>query len=224
VSLGDVCYSRGMRVLVACEFSGIVRDAFRARGHDAWSCDILPTEADPRWHIQGDAVAVTRRPGWDLIIAHPPCTDLASIGASSWATKQANGQQERAREFFMRMYCNFAPRVCVENPVGIMSTLFRKPDQYVDPWQFGDPYRKKTGLWLRGLPPLAPEVATIPADAGYWVMGQKRAKGADSRRIQDSAVSGKNHHGSVNGTRSHQRSKFFPGIARAMAEQWGELS
>lgn len=213
-----------MRVLVACEFSAIVRDAFRARGHDAWSCDILPTEGDPRWHIQGDAVAATRRPGWDLIIAHPPCTDLAAIGASTWATKQANGQQERAAQFFMRMYLNHAPRVCVENPVGIMSTLFRKPDQYIDPWQFGDPYRKKTGLWLRGLPALVPEVTTIPAGAGYWVQGQRRAKGANNQRIQDSVVSGKNHHGSGWVTRSHQRSKFFPGIARAMAEQWGDLS
>jgi hypothetical protein len=211
-----------MRVLIACEFSAIVRDAFRARGHDAWSCDILPTEGDPRWHIQGDALKATeRRDAWDLIIAHPPCTDLAAIGAASWPDKQASGQQERARLFFMELFNSPVRRVCVENPVGIMSTLFRKPDQYIDPWQFGDPYRKKTGLWLRGLPLLVPEVTTIPADAGYWVQGQKRAKGVDNQRIQDSVVSGKNHHGSINGSRSHQRSKFFPGIARAMAEQWG---
>lgn len=209
-----------MKVLVACEFSGIVRDAFRAAGHDAWSCDILPTDSDPEWHIQGDALFAAYRPGWDLIIAHPPCTDLAAVGAALWPEKRARGDQQRAVNFFMRLYNVPCPRVCVENPVGIMSSLFRKPDQYVDPWQFGDPWRKKTGLWLRGLPALIPEITEMPADVGYWVMGQRRSQGADGYRLLDSQVSGKNHHRSINGTRSHERSKFFPGIARAMAEQW----
>lgn len=198
-----------MKVLVACEFSAIVRDAFRALGHDAWSCDLLPTEGDPRWHIEGDALFAAWVWEWDLVIAHPPCTDLAAIGAASWPEKQESGQQERARRFFMELYYSPVERVCVENPVGIMSTLFRKPDQYIDPWQFGDPYRKKTGLWLRNLPPLRPEVAVIPADVDYFVAGQRGRT--------------KQTHRSVNGSRSHERSKFFPGIARAMAEQWGAL-
>lgn len=201
-----------MKILVACEFSGIVRDAFRAAGHDAWSVDLLPTEADVRWHIQGDALMVMAGQKWDMIIAHPPCTDLASIGAASWQIKRANGDQQRAAWFFKALYDAPCERVCVENPVGIMSSIFRKPDQYVDPWQFGDPFKKRTGLWLRGLPLLKPEVLTVPIDVDYFVTGQR----AGAFRVHT-----KQTHKGKNGTRGHARSKFFPGIARAMAEQWG---
>lgn len=122
-----------MRVLVACEFSGIVRDAFIARGHDAWSCDLLPSER-PGPHIQGDVLPVLKR-GWDLVIAHPPCTDLAASGARYFAAKRADGRMDRGAEFFMR-FVDCAPRWAIENPVGVMSTRFRKPDQIVQPWQW----------------------------------------------------------------------------------------
>ena len=141
-----------MRVLIACEYSGITREAFAARGHDAWSCDLLPSEIPGR-HFQTDVLKVLDM-GWDLLIAHPPCTYLSYAGMRFWQDPERTRKRIAAADFFMRLYQANIPRVCVENPRGIMSKLFRPPDQEIHPWYFGEPQMKRTGLWLRGLPPL----------------------------------------------------------------------
>ena len=143
-----------MKILIACEFSGIVRDAFAAFGHDAWSCDLLPSER-PGNHIQGDVVNVLDF-DWDLIIAHPPCTHLAVSGARWFPAKRADGSQQKAIEFFMVIVKTPCKRKCIENPICIMSRLYRKPDQIIQPWQFGHGETKATCLWLEELPPLEP--------------------------------------------------------------------
>ena len=162
-----------MRVLIACEESQEVWKAFRARGHEAYSCDIQECSGGhPEWHIQGDVLPLlngvhvpfsTQDGGlhyleseWDLIIAHPPCTDLAVSGARWFPEKQKDLRQQKAVVFFMQMALAQCPRVAVENPIGIMSTCYRKPDQIIQPWQFGHPIRKATCLWLTGLPRLIP--------------------------------------------------------------------
>jgi site-specific DNA-cytosine methylase len=185
-----------MRVLVACEFSGIVRDAFRAKGHEAWSCDLLPTEGDPAWHIWGDVLASLDRGGWDLMIAHPPCTHLAVSGARWWKDKQA--EQKEAIQFVCRLLDAPIPRICIENPVGILSTAIEPPEQYIQPWQFGHGETKKTGLWLKNLPLLKPTSIVEGREARVHRM----APGPDRWR---------------------ERSRTYPGIAQAMAEQWGVL-
>ncbi len=190
-----------MKILVACEYSGIVRDAFRARGHDAISCDLLPTEREGP-HIQGDVSPLLTQP-WDLVIAFPPCTDLAVSGAAHFAAKRADGRQQRSIDFFMqftRLTCPFA----IENPVGIMSKLYRRPDQIINPWQFGDSVSKKTCLWLHKLAPLIPTKIVAP-----------------SRYIQ--APSGRRYPEwcwNTGGGCGKTRSQFYPGIANAMADQW----
>lgn len=203
-----------MRILVACEYSGIVSAAFRMRGHEVWSCDLLPTESveGRDFHYRGDVREILSD-HWDMMIAHPPCTHLASIGAKAWFGKEYAGLQQDAVDFFMLLYrVPHIAKVCVENPVGIMSTVFRQPDQYVEPWNWGDPWRKKTGLWLRGLPRLVREVQRMPNDVEHWVQGQKgRTK---DRPGHPTTVGNK-------ALRAHLRARFFPGIARAMAEQWG---
>ena len=181
-----------MKVLVACEFSGIVRDAFRARGHDAWSCDLLPTEK-PGPHIQGDVLEILDD-GWDLMIAHPPCTYLAVSGARWFETKQV--EQRKAIFFFLSLADAPISKICVENPVSIMSTEWGKPDQYIQPWQFGHGETKKTCLWLKNLPKLTPT---------------KIVKGREARI----------HKMSPSKNRSKLRSITYQGIANAMAEQWG---
>lgn len=181
-----------MKVLVACEYSGIVRSAFAAKGHDAWSCDLLPTEI-PGQHYQCDYRDIIDI-GFDLIIAHPPCTYLAVSGARWWKDRQA--EQAAAIEFFMSFIRPYFPKIAIENPIGIMSTVYRKPDQIIQPWMFGHGETKATCLWLKGLPPL------IPTDI----------------------VNGREHrvHRMTPGpNRGKERSRTFPGIARAMAEQWG---
>ena len=125
-----------LRVLVACEFSGVVRDAFRARGFDAWSCDLLPTDADPQWHIQGD-VLKRLKDGWDLMIAHPPCNHLAISGARYFAEKRADGRQQAALEFVNKLLDAPIKHIALENPISIISTRVRKPDQIIQPWQYG---------------------------------------------------------------------------------------
>ena len=142
-----------MRVLIACEFSGVVRDAFAKRGHDAWSCDILPTE-QPGNHYQCDVLDVLDL-GWDLMIAHPPCTHLAVSGAR-WFKEGIKplSLQDEAAEFFMKLVNAPIPKIAIENPVCVMSTRYRKPDQIINPFQFGHPEQKKTCLWLKNLPKL----------------------------------------------------------------------
>jgi len=181
-----------VRVLVACEFSGVVRDAFLRRGHDAVSCDLLPTES-PGPHIQGD-VLDHLGDGWDMMIAHPPCTHLAVSGAR-WFKDKRSEQGEGIR-FFMALSEASVPRICVENPVGIMSARYRKPDQIIQPWQFGHGETKATCLWLKGLPKLTPTNVVSGREA----------------RV---------HHLPPSADRWKLRSRTCQGIADAMAEQWG---
>lgn len=184
-----------MRVLVACEFSGIVRDAFRAKGFDAWSCDILPTDADPRWHIQGDVLSILGDE-WDLMIAHPPCTHLAVSGARHFAAKIADGRQEQALEFVRKLMSAKIKHKAIENPVSIISTRIRKPDQIIHPWMFGHGETKATCLWLENLPHLVPTNVVDGREA----------------RIHRMAPSP---------DRWRERSKTYAGIAQAFADQWG---
>ena len=224
-----------MKILVACEYSGVVRDAFAARGHDAWSCDILPTER-PGQHICGDVMEVLNR-GWDLIIAHPPCTHLSVSGAAHFAAKRADGRQKAAIEFFMQITRAETPRLCVENPVCIMSTIWRKPDQIIQPYQFGHPESKKTCLWLKGLPKLVPTKICEPVwyrqAATLWEPEQdykdKKGKryspmhylsGRMQKRWANQTASGQNKLG-PSLDRAKIRAKTYQGIADAMAQQWG---
>lgn len=184
-----------MKVLIACEFSGIVREAFRARGHDVLSCDFLPSEI-PGNHWMGNVLDILAWPKvqYDLMIAFPPCTHLAASGARWWKDKRY--QQGEAIHFFMNMVKANIPRIAIENPVGIMSTVFRKPDQIIQPWMFGHGETKATCLWLKDLPPLKPTCI----------------------------VQGRNprvHHEPQSKDRWKNRSRTMQGIALAMALQWG---
>jgi site-specific DNA-cytosine methylase len=208
-----------MRVLVACEFSGVVRSAFYAKGHDAWSCDLLPTE-DNGPHIQGDVRDVLNQ-GWDLMIAHPPCTHLAVSGARWFRAKQADGRQQAGIEFFLALAATGIPKIAMENPIGIMSRHFRKPDQVIQPFQFGHEVQKATCLWLKGLPLLMP---TKIVDRGIIYIDPRGNKhgGEFTNRA-------KRGYSSLmllprNTERWKIRSRTFEGIAQAMAEQWGGLA
>jgi hypothetical protein len=191
-----------MKVLIACEFSGTVRDAFLRRGHEAMSCDLLPTETEGP-HYQGDVRDVLDYP-WDLMIAHPPCTDLAVSGAAWFAKKRMVGAQQASASFFMKLAKADIPRIAIENPVCIMSRLWRKPDQILQPWMFGHTEQKATCLWLKGLKPLQPtknvhqEMMTLPKN--------KR------ERL---------HYLPPSADRWKLRSETYQGIADAMADQWG---
>lgn len=191
-----------MKVLIACEFSGTVRDAFAALGHDAWSCDLLPTE-QPGQHIQGDVREVLNEQ-WEMIIAHPPCTDLAVSGAAWFEAKRADGRQQAAIEFFM-LFANLrCERVAIENPVGIMSTYWRKADQVIHPYQFGHMEQKSTCLWLKNLPLLRP---TNDVYAGMMELPRNQRE-----RL---------HYLPPSEDRWALRSMTYQGIADAMAQQWG---
>lgn len=185
-----------MRVLVACESSGKVREAFRALGHDAWSNDILPADDGSEFHIQGDCVDVIKR-GWDLIIMHPPCTALA-VSGNRWYGKGMPKHQERIDSItwtvdLFNMAKEYAPRVAMENPVGVIPI---PATQYIQPWQFGHGETKKTGLWLHGLPKLEPTNIVAGREQRIW----KLPPSADRWKI---------------------RSETYEGVAKAMAEQWG---
>lgn len=189
-----------MKVLVACEFSGAVRRAFRERGHDAWSCDLLPAEDASPYHIQGDALPLLREP-WDLVIAHPPCTRLCNSGVR-WLHERNLWEDLRdGAGFFLECLNANAPRVAVENPVMhkyARAIIGRGPDFTVQPWQFGDDYKKRTCFWTRGLPALVP-----------------------TSTLDGSAAKADCHTASPGPDRWRQRSVTYPGIAAAMAEQWG---
>ena len=185
-----------MKVLVACEFSGRVRDAFTALGHDAISCDLLDTES-PGKHFKGDVLEILNQ-HWDLVIAFPPCTDLCVSGARWFEKKRQDGSQQRSIEFFMQfVHCN-AKRVAIENPIGIMSTKYRKPDQIIHPFEHGHGETKATCLWLRNLPLIVPTNIVEGREQKVWKMGPgpERAK---------------------------MRSLTYQGVANAMAAQWGHL-
>ncbi len=185
-----------MRILIACEYSGTVRDAFIRGGHDAMSCDLLPTDTSGP-HYQGDVRDVINA-CWDMMIAHPPCTHLSVSGARHFDLKKLDGRQQSAISFFMMMAKADIPRIAVENPVCIISSIWRKPDQVVQPWQFGHGETKATCLWLKGLPKLEPT---------------NIVEGRESRI----------HRMPPSPERWKERSKTYQGIADAMAQQWGDL-
>jgi hypothetical protein len=187
-----------MKILVACEESQAVTIELRRLGHEAYSCDIKPCSGGhPEWHLQVDALELLKM-RWDMILAFPPCTHLAVSGAKYFAEKQADGRQQAAIDFFLRFANADCPKIAIENPVGIISSVWRKPDQIIQPWQFGHGETKKTCLWLKGLPPLIPTNIVSGREQRIWRM----APSAD---------------------RAKMRSKTFPGIARAMAEQFAGL-
>lgn len=200
-----------MKVLVACEESQAVTIELRKLGHEAYSCDVLDCSGGhPEWHIKGDVLPLingncsfqtcdstehTQAGRWDMLIAHPPCTHLAVSGARHFAKKREDGRQQAAIEFFMQFAHADCPKIAIENPVSIMSSQWRKPDQIIQPWQFGHGETKATCFWLKGLPPLKPTDVVEGREQRVWKMppGPDRAK---------------------------ERSKTFPGIAKAMAAQW----
>ena len=196
-----------MKVLVACEFSGTVRDAFAKRGHDAWSCDLEPTQTEGN-HYQGDMFDIVNN-GWDLIIAHPPCTHLAVSGARHFEKKRADGRQQQGIDFFMRVANIDVPKLAVENPIGIMSTLYRKPDQIIQPYEYGHKTTKATCLWLKGLPLLKPTNIVDKGEVVTFASGKRMSKWF----YESSQLPPKE--------RERMRNKTFQGIADAMAEQWG---
>lgn len=192
-----------MKILVACEFSGTVREAFRRRGHDAWSCDLLPAEDGSEFHLQCDALAAVHGSllsgSWDLMVAHPPCTHLAVSGSRWFPEKRESGEQQDAIEFFLELARAPIPRIAIENPVCIMSSVWREPDQIIQPWQFGTGEVKATCLWLKGLPPLVPTKIVSGRHPRVHLM----PPGPD---------------------RWKERSRTIPGIAEAMASQWGDYT
>lgn len=185
-----------MKILIACEYSGTVREAFAQLGHDAWSCDILPTDI-PGKHIQGDVLNILND-GWDMMIAHPPCTYLSNAGMR-WFQVQP-GRTQLAKEAFEFVLCLAnapIPMIAIENPRGLLTQWYRRADQVIQPWQFGEPATKETHLWLKQLPPLLYTQIHMNPLVNWTERGHRSAK---------------------------ERSKTFPGIAAAMAQQWGKLS
>lgn len=189
-----------MRVLVACEYSGRVREAFRIRGHEAWSCDLYENSEDGSpYHRRIDAIEYACNERWDLMIAHPPCTHLSVSGARHFASKQASGVQQEALEFVRRLMDAPIPRIAIENPISIISSRIRKPDQIIQPWQFGHGETKATCLWLKNLPLLTPTNIVEGREARIHKMPPS----------QD---------------RWKERSRTYQGVADAFATQWGNLS
>ncbi len=204
-----------MRVLIACEFSGIVRDEFARLGHEAYSCDIIPSDKPSLFHLQCDVFDIIND-GWDLMIAHPPCTHLAVSGARYFKEKIADGRQQDALEFVRRLMDSSISRICIENPISIISTKIRKPDQIIQPYQFGHAETKATCLWLKRLPKLIPTDIVEPdymrkPDGTYYT----DKKGKRYSRIHFMSRNLPN--------RAQLRSLTYTGIAKAMADQWGEL-
>lgn len=223
-----------MRVLVACEYSGVVRDAFIKAGHSAWSCDLLPTDV-PGPHYQCDVREILDN-DWDLLIAHPPCTYL-SVSGMHWTTRGLRDPQltEDALDFVRTLLNAPIPRIALENPVSVISTHIRKPDQVIHPWMFGNDYSKKTCLWLKALPKLQIDLHKVVPPKGYEVaLGEWNTKdycgvrfkrlenGPDKMRWANQTPSGQNRLG-PSPDRWKIRSKTFQGIADAMAEQWSSL-
>jgi site-specific DNA-cytosine methylase len=207
-----------MKVLVACEYSGTVRDAFIRRGHDAVSCDLLPTDAEGP-HYQGnvfDLIDDRNSNGWDLMIGHPPCTHLAVSGSAHFAKKIADGRQKAALDFVsMLMDCGIG-MIAIENPISVISSKIRKPDQIIHPWQFGHETTKATCLWLKNLPLLTSTKIVGKGGRKEWVCPKTGKPKSMSDWFYETSCLPQSQ-------RSKARSKTFSGIAEAMAEQWGSL-
>lgn len=193
-----------MKILVACEESQAVTIAFRNKGHEAYSCDMLACSGGhPEWHIQGDVLPILNQK-WDMIIAFPPCTDLACSGAAWFKEKRLDGRQQASIDFFMEFTKVDCAKIAIENPIGIMSTNYKKPDQIIQPWMFGHKEQKSTCLWLKGLPKL------VETNNVYKEMMEL-----------PKSVRERLHYLPPSKDRASIRSKTFSGVAAAMAEQWG---
>ena len=219
-----------MRILVACEESQNVTNELRKLGHEAYSCDIqMHSGSHDEWHICQDVLPLLNgfckfktidgdyheiNSKWDMIIAFPPCTDLCVSGARHFAKKQADGRQQRSIDFFMKFVNADCDKIAIENPIGIMSTKYRKPDQIIQPWQFGDKYSKSTCLWLKNLPLLVP---TKIVEKGEFIefIDKNGKKKRQAKWYYEALRNSKNA-----AERAKIRSKTFPGIANAMATQW----
>jgi len=207
-----------MKVLVACEFSGVVRNAFRKLGHNAWSCDILDSEDNSQFHIKDDILNHLNEE-WDLMIGHPPCTYLSNAGIG-WFNEEKYGEKARQRailrldahDFVMKLYNSPIPRICVENPTGWLNSHWRKPDQIIQPYQFGDEESKRTCLWFKNLPPLIHTKVVKPKIYAYYKNGKKKGQPIYGTSYMKFAAD-----------RWKERSRTFQGIADAMATQWGSL-
>ena len=199
-----------MKILIACEYSGRVREAFKACGHDTTSCDILPTSIAGQ-HYQGDIFDIIDN-GFDMMIAFPPCTHLAVSGARWFEEKRKDGRQQQGIDFFLKLANANIEKICLENPVSIMSTEWRKPDQIIQPWQFGHETTKATCLWLKGLPLLEPTNIVSKGKRVFYKSGNSSPEWHDKTW------------GLSPEERAKARSKTYMGIAKAMAEQWGTTS
>lgn len=199
-----------MRVLVACECSGNVRRAFRDRGFDAWSCDLQPAEDEPEFHIIGDALDTACAQPWDLMIAHPPCTYLSRAGARWWSNPERQKLADDAHSFVRNLWNAPIRYIAIENPIGQLNQRWRYPDQTIQPYEFGHPYSKATCLWLKHLPPLFPTDihsrwrTFLPSNVGA---GRRKGQRFDQGVTRD----------------AKEASRTFPGIAAAMADQWGDF-
>lgn len=203
-----------MRILVGCEESQAVTIELRKLGHEAFSCDVMESSGGyPQWHIQGDLLKELHK-GWDMLIAFPPCTHLAVSGARHFEQKIKDGRQQQGIDFFMEMINAPIDKICVENPIGIMSTKYRKPNQIIQPWMFGDKAQKSTCLWLKNLPLLVP---TNIVEKGEFIefVSKKGVKKRQPKWYFDALKNSKNA-----SERSKLRSKTFKGIAKAMATQF----
>lgn len=199
------------KVLLACEESQAVTIEMRKMGIEAYSCDILPTSGPhPEWHLQQDVLPLLEQ-DWDMIIAFPPCTHLAISGAAWFETKRKDGRQQQGIDFFMKFVNAKCDKIAIENPVGIMSNQYRKPDQIIQPFMFGDSFSKKTCLWLKGLPELVPTNVVSAGEKVTYASGKSIPKWyTDAFKLPPSQ-------------RAKVRSRTFDGIAKAMATQWGSL-
>lgn len=200
-----------MKILIACEYSGTVREAFAAKGHTVWSCDILPTEI-PGNHYQGDVFDILDR-GWDMLIAFPPCTYLSYVSIKHWNRPGRKEQREAAMAFFLGLANAPIEKIAVENPVGWANTIWRKPDQIVHPYYFGEPFQKRTCLWLKNLPPLDYFKTMIPKPPPLYICQGPKSKGKAINWVE--GIKGVEN-------RSKARSKTFQGIANAMATAWSD--
>lgn len=195
-----------MRVLIACEHSGVVREAFRSKGHEAWSCDVLPSSDGSSHHYQADALDIAYGEKWDMMIAHPPCTAICVTGNRHYA-----GKPERTKALIFVKDLMDAPieKIAIENPVGVISSTIRPADQYIHPWMFGHMVNKKTGLWLKNLPKLAPTLVVEKDEFVEFSSGKKMSKWYYETSLLPASQ------------RGHVRSITFKGVADAMASQWG---